>query len=496
MKITALDSWHSAPGTSIDWHPTVDSLAGTALASSTSGRLTFLAENHVRGADAAARDGKPHLSYIGSGTTLDGRLNEEAMTRALKHFVARHSILRMWFDVEGGEVVSRSLPADAVEFEVAVGVPLPSAADVHDHIRARMGEETRSHSYPGFAFGAIVRDDDFSIFFGADHALSDGSSQALALTEIVGLYRRALADPADASPPVIDSSSGGFSEYAQIEATLTATHIAGTPEFAAWKDTFARNDLQMPRFALDLGLAPGETAPVRPFELPLLDRAGIAGFDRACKAAGGRFLAGIYAALAITDHELGGLENYYGMTVFDCRAMIPAYAADQGWLCSFAPVEFAVAGASTFSDLVPRANAGYERAKTLATVPVGAAMAAMMAAGASMESVVTAPNMLSYIDFRWFPGSGDDAYDRGVIFTGEGRTGNASLWINRDHDSVYLGSQTPDTPVAQYQVRRYFEHLAAVIDRVARTGDREIVAAAPTVEPAQLRHGVVEGVRG
>lgn len=474
MKITALDSWHSAPGTTIEWHPTVDSVARTAHASPTSGGLTFLAENHVRGAHVSARNGRPHLSYIGSGTTLDGVLNEAAMTSALTQFVARHSILRMWFDVEGGTVVSRSLPADAVEFEATVGSRLTNAADVHDHIRARLGAETRSDSYPGFAFGAIVREDDFSIFFGADHALSDGSSQALALTEIVGLYRRALADPEDTSTPVAESASGGFAEYAQIEATLAAAHVAGTSEFTAWKDTFTRNDLQMPRFALDLGLAPGETAPVKPIELPLLDRAGIAGFDRACKAAGGRFLAGLYAALAITDHELGGVDNYYGMTVFDCRAMLPTYAADQGWICSFAPVEFAVSGASTFSELVPRANVGYERAKKLATVPVGAAMAAMMAAGASPEAVVTAPNMLSYIDFRWFPGCGDDAYDRGFIFTGEGRTGNASLWINRDHDSVYLGSQTPDTPFAQYQVRRYFEHLAAVIDRVAQIGERVI----------------------
>lgn len=114
-------------------------------------------------------------------------------------------------------------------------------------------------------------------------------------------------------------------------------------------------------------------------------------------------------------------------------------------------------------------------------------MTAMVAAGASPEAVVTAPNMLSYIDFRWFPGCGDDAYDRGVIFTGEGRTGNASLWINRDHDSVYLGSQTPDTPFAQYQVRRYFEHLAAVIDRIARTGDRVIDS--PATDSAETAVG-------
>ena len=93
-----------------------------------------------------------------------------------------------------------------------------------------------------------------------------------------------------------------------------------------------------------------------------------------------------------------------------------------------------------------------------------------------MDAVVSAPNLLSYIDFRKFPADGTPAYDRGVIFTGEGRTANASTWINRDHDRLYLGSQTPDTRFAQAQVNRYYAHLCAVVAAVAADGDHVITS--------------------
>lgn len=104
----------------------------------------------------------------------------------------------------------------------------------------------------------------------------------------------------------------------------------------------------------------------------------------------------------------------------------------------------------------------------------------MAAAGATPESILTAPNLLSYIDFRWFPGVGREAFRRGVLFTGEGRTANASAWINRDQDELYLGSQVPGTPFAQAQAWRYYEHVRGIIADIARDGDRAIMASRET----------------
>ncbi|MGB3370920.1 MAG: hypothetical protein WBA81_09895, partial [Rhodococcus sp. (in: high G+C Gram-positive bacteria)] len=60
---------------------------------------------------------------------------------------------------------------------------------------------------------------------------------------------------------------------------------------------------------------------------------------------------------------------------------------------------------------------------------------------------------------------------RGEHFTGEGRTSNASMWINRDADHLYLVAQVPDNDVAAQSVDRYHSHLQAVLETAAREGD-------------------------
>ncbi len=273
-------------------------------------------------------------------------------------------------------------------------------------------------------------------------------------------------------------AAGSYFAYAAAEAEVTAEHLAGSPQTRAWQDIFRRHDLQMPRFPLDLGLGPGETAQVAGVEVSLLDRAGIVAFDTVCRAAGGRFVDGIYAAIAVADRELAGADDYYGMTVFNTRAALDGYATSQGWFCNFAPVEFSLAGASTFSELIPAAHAARRRARDLAAVPVAAALAAIAAAGATPDAIITAPNLLSYIDFRWFPGTSREAFRRGALFTGEGRTANASAWINRDHDELYLGSQIPGTRFAESVARPYYERLRDIMTDIAATGDRRIQAPA------------------
>ncbi|MEE3849156.1 condensation domain-containing protein [Gordonia sp. LSe1-13] len=479
MKITAMRRWQPRPGAAIGWRPTTRCADAAADAPPTGRPLTFLTENHVRSSQMARANGQPHRSYLGSGTELDGDLDVEAMTAALEAFVRRHPILRSWFTCADGAIRHHLVAPEDVAF---VSESLGSIDDVdhlHQHLCDRFGAETISDAFPGFAFGAVAHDGGFAIYFGCDHALSDGASQALALTEIADLYTGIV----DGSADLDGGSDDSYFDHAELDA-MSAGHHMNSPEADAWRNTFSRNGLRMPGFPLDLGIAPGETAPVRPLEMSMLDRAGVASFDAVCKAAGGSFLSGIHAAMAIAGYELGGSTYHYGMIVSNTRAMHPDFAGAQGWFCSFAPVEVDIATATEFTSLIPAAYTAQQESKRLATVPVQAAMAAMVAAGAPDTAVVTAPNLLSYIDFRWFPGNGKPAFDRGVIFTGEGRTANASVWINRDHDSLYLGSQTPDTPFAQRQVRRYFDRLCAVVADVARHGDHVI---SPPVDADALR---------
>ena len=476
MRMIQMDTWRPEAGTALRWQPTSESAAAAASTLAHDGPITFLTENHVRGSMAAAADGVRHRAFIGTATDVDGDLDADAMTWALTVFVRRHGALRMWFGKSGEAIDTHVVDAAAVEFEIADDGHLVPGPPTTAYLLRRFEQETPSTSFPGFAFGAIMRRGSFSIYLACDHGLTDGVSQALALDELLGIYGGLCAVPPDERRDAAQATDAGadYFDYAELESAATAVHAGGSTQTGTWVDIFSRHGFRMPRFSLDLGLAPGETAPVRPFRLHVLDGSEIEAFTKVCLDAGGKMIDGIYAAVAATDHELAGVERYFGMTVLNTRAASPEFATAQGWFCAFAPVEFPVSGTSSVRELIVAARAGRTRARDLGAVPTAAALAALVAAGLTANEVMTAPNLLSYIDFRWFPGNRTPTYERAVMFTGEGRTANASMWINCDNDELYIGSQTPDTPLAQARVHRYFTRLRDIIRSVALEGDHVI----------------------
>ncbi len=479
MQMIPIDALRPEAGTALRWHPTAQSAAAAASSAAHDGPTTFLTENHVRASLSAAAAGRPHRAFIGTATDVDGDLDTDAMTKALTSFVQRHRALRLWFD---DDAATHVVDCAAIEFEIHDDGPLTTRTQTATYLHHCFEQETPSTSFPGFAFGAIARTGSFSVFFACDHGLTDGVSQALALGEILGIYEECRTDT---QPDDDEYSTGGdYLDYAALESTATTMHAAGSPQTEAWVDIFARHAFRMPRFPLDLGMAPDETAPVAPVRAHVLDGDGVEAFTRMCREAGGKLIDGIYAAIATTDRELAGVERYFGMTVLNTRAVSPEFATAQGWFCAFAPVEFGVADATSVRELIGTARSARTRARELGSVPPAAALGALAAEGLPLDEVMSAPNLLSYIDFRWFPGNGSPAYDRAVMFTGEGRTRNASMWVNCDDDELYIGSQAPDTPFAREQVVRYLDHLSEVIRSVTRDGDRGIggqVTSAATV---------------
>ncbi|GAA5060937.1 condensation domain-containing protein [Nocardia callitridis] len=475
MIITALAEWQTAAGTLLEWHATAKSTAAAAAAPATGGKASFLQDNHIRGVAAKAAAGQPHHAYLAVGTEVDGELDVPAMTRALRRFVCRHGGLRSWFDTATPAVSRKLIAQESVEFEARfVG---ESAGHTHflEYVLARFAREAIATSWPGFAFGAVTRPGGFTLYYGCDHALSDGASQALVLSEILEFY----AEEAFGTPigPYTAMECGSFTDYTEIEHALAASVRQDSPEIGEWLDLFGRHGSAMPSFPMDLGLAPGATAPMRAIEFDLLDHVGTRAFDAVCKSNGARYVAGVLAAVAITDYEVGGRDEYYGMTVLSTRDL-GDFLVSQGWFCQFAPVSFPVHTSASFTELLAHAHAGYQRAMRLGAVPVQSVIAALLASGAHIDAVTASPNMLSYIDFRRFPGAGTPAYERAVLCTGEGSTANASMWFNRDERHLYVGCQSPDTPLARRNLATYHAHLRAVFDSIARDGDYRIRAGA------------------
>jgi hypothetical protein len=482
--LTAMDWWKPAPGTLMEWHPSAEAMSRAHAAPVDPGPLTFLQENHIRVCHATAAGGAEHKAYLGTASEIEGDLHASALSRALRTYVLRHEGLRTWFRTDGVQVSRMLVEPDAVEFEARTAGEFVDDAEFSRYIHTRLGAEAIATRWPGFAFGAVSRPGSFTLYYACDHALSDGVSQALVLDEIAELYNSEVHGTAP--PGYVTAPTGSFRDYARVESDTAGGLTLRSPDVAEWVDIFAAHGAAMPTFPLDMGLAPGETAPVRPIEFTLLDAAGTERFERECKASGASMIGGIYAAVAITEFELARHADYFGIAVLGTR-LFRDFALSQGWFCNFAPVAFEVVGSRSFTDLVSRAQDGHTRAKRLAAVPLPVVIGALLQSGADPAEVAATPNLLSYIDFRKFPGNGHPAFDRGVIFTGEGRTSNASMWFNRDHDRLYLGLQTPDTPKAQLEVKRYLQHLGEVIDTVSREGDYS-VSGTHVEELALARH--------
>lgn len=465
MIITALGSWTPKPGRLLEWHPVRDALDAARTAPVHPAPPSFLQEDHLRAAAAAASRGDDHHAYTGVATEIDGVLDRDALTRAIAAYVLRHELLRCWFEVDGGAVIRRLAGTEVSSFAPEDVGTFTTDAEFQTYIRARFSAEATAFEWPGFVVGAIERDRSFTLYYAADHAFTDGGSQALVISELADLYALEIGEDVP-----VPANAGSHLDYATEERARAATYGSDSPEIEAWRQIFRSNEGRMPRFPLDLGLADGERGPVRIVERHLLDASATAALDAACKASGARISSGVFAAVAITDYELAGRTDYFGITVLSTRHL-GDYGQSQGWFVNFAPVAFEVGGAEAFSTVARRAHASFEESKQIAAAPVHAVLGALAADGTLGSELAVSPNMLSYIDFRWFPGVGRPADARGEHFTGEGRTSNASMWINRDADHLYLVAQVPDNEVAAESVERYHSHLQTVLESIAREGD-------------------------
>ncbi|MEU4362309.1 condensation domain-containing protein [Promicromonospora sp. NPDC023987] len=478
MILGAMGTWTTQPGQVLHVRPTAEALAAAASAPVDPGPPSFLQGDHLRAfAARRAADGR-HRAWTGTATHLDGVLDGPALARALTRLVGRHEGLRTWFDVDactdGGPPVRHLVPAEVIGFEtveVPAFSPVPGRSWddwVTTHLTETFDAACRPDSWAPFALGAVATDDGFGLFWGCDHAFTDGASQLMVLSELEELYAEELIPDARWSSLSRPHTAGSFLDHARAEHALAAETPADAPEIQAWADAVATHDGRLPGFALDLGLAPGETAPVRIRSATLLDAGGLARLDELAAAHGARTTGAVFAGIAVTDARLTGATDWFGVTVVGTRG--PGFETAQGWLCNFAPVMFPVAhgGApASFTDVLPAANAAFRLARKVAAVPVHAALGVMLADGVLDPASLGSPQLISYLDLRRFPGVGRPAYDRGLHFTGEGRTANASLWVNRDHERLYLVTQTPDAPAAQAAVDRYIAELTATFEAAA-----------------------------
>ena len=490
MILDDMSRWRTAPGTVVTIGPSSSSRIAAAAAPVDSAPPSFLQADHLRAYRDRRRSGAGHRAWTGVATEVDGPLDRAALARAVTRLVTTHEGLRSWFDVAHDEPVRHVVPAHHVDLVVEDDVDLDTRnwhESLQSYLVATFDERCRPDAWPGFALGAVERPDGFGLFWACDHAFTDGASQIMVASELADLYAAEVASPG--GPALVEGAlpgpdeSGPFGAFAADERARAGSYEATSDEVRAWTSAVQASGGRLPSFPLDLGLEPGATAPVHIASADLLDAASAARLDARCRALGTRLVAAVFAAIAATEHALAGRETYVGVTVLGARDGGP-YARSHGWFCTFAPVVVDVGSQDGSIDgLLRAAHRGFDRGKQVSRMPVHVALAEMVRSGAVRPEALGSPQLVSYLDLRRFPGSGRPAHERGVHFTGAGRTANASMWVNRDAERVYVGMQHPDTSRAHTTTHLYRGAVARVLQAMA---DGEVRV--PEVSPTDAGH--------
>ncbi|MBB5917548.1 hypothetical protein BJY24_006460 [Nocardia transvalensis] len=398
---------------------------------------------------------------------IPGAPDYDAMTRTVNAFLRRHDTFSSWFSIDSDGRLDRHV-ADPSDIDV-VATDHGEFTD-SEAIRAHVQEETpEAFDWDCFSFGVIARDDSFTVYAAVDHLHTDGVGQALSCVDLLTLYGRELSG---GQVPIAEVE--GHIAHCARERERNARLTPDSPEVRRWVELLQLNDGDVPAFPLDLGGGAGYTRGAQ-LTLPLMSEADALRFEQVCVDNGGRFLGGLFAAIAIAELELAGRDWYFGFTPANTRAT-PGEAGSIGWYTNLIPVTVAIRADDTFATLVASAQEAAESAKDLLDVSLHRVLELTTPdMGIRTRPGWTAP-MLSYVDVRKITGA--EMFDKinGGLYGSSASAGEVFTWVNRLPEQTKLSLLFPDTPQARESIDRYVKALTAIITTVAAQGDYGIRA--------------------
>ncbi|MDH3040878.1 condensation domain-containing protein [Gordonia alkanivorans] len=450
---------HLRGGRIVEWE--LGDPAGVARAAHRWGDgVSFLQSDHLATMADKRSDGRPHHGFLLAAARFDGPLDEKAMSGALTAFVRRHEEQRAHYRSGDSGPERWVAPPEAFEFRVARRAGEALVVEDDDlglWVGRRASETARAELIPGTWCAAAVDDDAFTFFFATDHAHGDGYSSALALSEIVALYReRSSGVPAELGP------AGAFGDSITAERAAAAALTSADERVALWRDALSANDGRPPRCPLELGLTDGTPQPAVAVEHWLLTPEQLARCDTRLAATGGGFAGLLYAALARHHRESTGEARFFVSTVLARRDA--GHERTQGWLCNFAPVivDSPQGPDTSFDGLVRIATESVRAARRAASVPAHGVLGLLAGEGV-FKGLDGSPYMVSYTDVRRLGLGADPVLSTMQTSSGVGPTRNANLWFTRTDAGLVMRSHVPDNEVARSSVLGLFERVESIV---------------------------------
>ena len=467
------DDWHPRPGRLLAWAPTPRSRTAVLAAPEHPIGPSYQQREYLLAAYRQRDSGSRASRLCMIAFDFPGALDPAAMTRTLTAFVRRHDTFWSWFSCEPGPRIARHV-ADPGDIELAA-VDYGEFTD-SDAVRNHVQHHARGvFDWDCFGFGVVDRGDSFTVYAAVDHLHTDGVGQALSCVDLLMLYGNELSGGQVALEPV-----AGHLAYCERELAHNAALTADSAPVRRWLDLLVRHDGAVPSFPMDLGVGPEASGFTRGAQITMALVTGgeAARCEQVCHEYGGRFLGGLFAAIALTEYELTGRERYFVFTPVNTRGAEGEQGAI-GWYTSLVPVAVRVRPGADFADLVGSAQTEADAARELAEVSVHRVIE--LAAGDPRIRTrlgFSAP-MVSYVDVRRMAGA--QMFDRinGGLYGNRASSSEVYLWVNRFPDVTTLSMVFPDTAIAHEAIAKYLSALTTRCRDVAVLGGERVEAAVP-----------------
>lgn len=467
LEIGSINEWTPVDGPVVTWQPTEKSLAKAAQAPLSPVPVGYMQAQHIRGYTSQRDKGLDYSRLMVVSCDAPGQCDIRAMTYVVNAHLRRQDTYRSWFKYnDDGTLVRHEIenPRD-IEF-----TPVEHGLMHVDEIRDLVVNIPDPLNWDCFRYGIIQGDESFTFFASIDHVHVDASVVGVTLMEFFMMYSALVAGGAPLELP----PAGSYAEFCERQHAYTESLTTQSPEVQAWVEFAKASGNSLPGFPLPLG-DPAVRWESAMTTMSMLDRDQMVAFETACTDAGARFIGGVLACIALTQHELTGADDYHGLTPRDTRRDATD-AMTQGWFTGLIPITVPIRGES-FADAARVAQDSFDSNKSMAELPFDRVI--------ELEPALSPapPNfpVINFLDAGTAPLSALLTAELGDLNVGvysDARYSyQLSIYVARVEDQTAVTVMYPDNPEARDSVDRYLEVLKSVFELVAKQGnwsDRDV----------------------
>jgi hypothetical protein len=475
VALATVCEWVPAPGSVVQWHFTPESLRKAREAPVSAVPPSYIQARHVRSYRDHLAQNLNMSRLCVAAWDIPGQCDVRAMTYVINSYLRRHDTYRSWFEItDSGDVLRHTIP-NPRDIEL---IPVDAGELTPQEWRDYILSTPSPLEWDCLRYAIIQRDDHFTFCVSVDHLHVDAMFIYGVFGEIQAMYDALL----DGGAPIALPEAGSYDAYSLRQHEYTSSLTLESPQIASWIEFFENNAGALPPFALPLGDSRGTAQPCggELRTIRLLNARQTAQFEAACLQGGARFSGGVFACAALTEHELTGIETYYGITPIDTRTT-PAEFMTTGWFVGHVPLTIRIR--PSFAETVSAAQASYDAGTELAHVPFERVLE--LAPWLERPQIQAGFPVLSFLDAGVAPLSAFvtmelERLNAGVYEDG-GIPARVCFWVNRLPDETSVTVFLPNNPVARDSVTQYLAAMKSIYVRVAE--GRSVVRARPRRRP-------------